>query len=172
MSKDKSHMKEAKKEKKAKKPKIRSSAKAIILRDGKLLLQRCLFPGENEECYLFPGGGQKFGEPLSETLRREVLEEVGADVKVGRLVWIRDYISMNHEFNDEENVHQLEHYFLAELTSEPDSARVTHPDSVQVGTDWIELKNIADLNLYPKQIRTRFNSEEWVDGELYAGDVN
>lgn len=172
MSKDEKLMKKEKKEKKAKKPKIRSSAKAIIIRDGKLLLQRCRFPEANEECYLFPGGGQKFGESLAEALRREVLEEVGADVEVGRLVWLRDYISMNHEFSHEENVHQLEHYFLAELTSDLDPVRVTHPDSVQVGTDWIDLKDVAELNLYPKRIRARFNPEGWMEGELYAGDVN
>lgn len=165
-------MSKIKNEKKTKKPKIRSSAKAIIIRDGKLLLQRCLFPGNDEACYLFPGGGQKFGEPLAAALQREVFEEVGADVEVGRLVWIRDYISANHEFNHEENVHQLEHYFLARLTSELDPARATHPDSVQIGTDWIDLADVAELNLYPKCVRARFGADGWIEGEVYAGDAN
>ena len=51
-------------EEKKKKPKIRSSVKAVIIRDGRILLQRCRFASE-AICYLFPGGGQKFEETKS-----------------------------------------------------------------------------------------------------------
>lgn len=53
-------MSEAKEEKlnvkkKKKKPRVRSSAKAILLRDGNLLAQRCDF-GDGIVCYLLPAG--------------------------------------------------------------------------------------------------------------------
>lgn len=155
-----------------KKPKVRSSAKAIIIRDGKLLLQVCNF-GTGKNCYLFPGGGQKYEEKLTDTVQREVLEEIGADVKVGELLWVREYIQKNHEFHMElGDVHQIEHYFRCELLNEPDASRATHPDSVQVGIEWVALKKIRSAILYPQIIRERFDENGWIPGDIYAGDVN
>lgn len=170
-------MSEAKEEKldvrkKKKKPRVRSSAKAIILRDGSLLAQRCDF-GDGIVCYLLPGGGQKFGESLHDALRREVLEETGAEIEIGPLVWIRDYIGRNHEFAEEDpDTHQVSHYFLCELVSGPDGARASNPDSVQVGLNWIPLTEVRSANLYPKALKARFSADGWIEGEVYAGDVN
>lgn len=159
-------------EKKKKKPKIRSAVKAILIRDGKILLQHCQFtPGDI--CYLFPGGGQKFEETKVDALRREVLEEVGAEISVGRLVWIREYIQKNHEFKLEDgNCHQVEHYFLCELLTEPDPSRASKPDPVQIGIDWIPLTELASVRVYPKSICDRFDANGWIDGPYYGGDVN
>ena len=58
---------------------IRNSAKALILHDGKLLLNRCV--SRLGIYYALPGGGQHDGELLTEAVRREVLEETGLRVK-------------------------------------------------------------------------------------------
>ena len=68
-------MSEAKEEKlnvkkKKKKPRVRSSAKAILLRDGNLLAQRCDF-GDGIVCYLLPGGGQKLSTKIGRASCRE-----------------------------------------------------------------------------------------------------
>lgn len=64
---------------------IRNSAKAVIIDSGRLLLTR------NRDhigtYYLFPGGGQEFGEPLADTVVRECLEEIGRTVEVSDLLW-------------------------------------------------------------------------------------
>lgn len=61
------------------------AGKAIIRRNGKiLLLQRSITDGFNPGLWEFPGGKLNFGENLIEALKREVLEEVGLFVKVGR----------------------------------------------------------------------------------------
>lgn len=159
-------------EEKKKKPKIRSSVKAVIIRDGKILLQRCRFASE-AICYLFPGGGQKFEETKVDALRREVMEEVGAEIRVGRLVWVREYIQKHHEFKLEDgNCHQIEHYFLCELLSEPKPELAVKPDPVQVGIEWVPLTDLVRRRVYPGAIRTRFNEDGWVDGPVYAGDIN
>lgn len=155
-----------------KKPKIRSSVKALIIRDGKILLQRCQFtPGE--VCYLFPGGGQKFEETKTDALRREVMEEAGAEIGVGPLVWVREYIQKNHEFKLEDgNCHQVEHYFLCELLSEPDEKLAVKPDPVQIGIEWVPLTGIKGVNVYPRAIAARFDGNGWIDGPVYGGDIN
>ena len=63
---------------------IRNSAKAIIVKDSKVLLTK----NEDNEgvFYLFPGGGQEHGETLPETVKRECLEEIGQQVEVGELL--------------------------------------------------------------------------------------
>lgn len=50
---------------------IRNSAKAVILKDSKILLTRNI---DNEGVfYLFPGGGQDHGETLTEAVKRECM---------------------------------------------------------------------------------------------------
>lgn len=70
---------------------IRSTAKAIIVKDGKVLLNRCM--GERiGEYYSLPGGGQHRFEPLEDAVRRECLEETGLHVRVLRLVAVCEEI--------------------------------------------------------------------------------
>ena len=52
---------------------IRTSAKAVIIQNGKLLVIK-LNDGK-EEWYILPGGGQDSEEMLPQTVEREVREE-------------------------------------------------------------------------------------------------
>ena len=56
---------------------IRNSAKAIVLHEGKILVNRC--SSRFGEYYALPGGGQRTGEMLQETVKRELLEETPID---------------------------------------------------------------------------------------------
>lgn len=56
---------------------IRNSAKALVIRDGKMLAIK--LRDADEEWYIMPGGGQEEGEQLSKTVCREIAEEVGID---------------------------------------------------------------------------------------------
>ena len=49
---------------------VRNSAKAILLHDGKILVNRCV--SRFGEYYALPGGGQKSGETLIEAVKREL----------------------------------------------------------------------------------------------------
>ena len=50
---------------------IRTTAKAMILRDGCILLHRCLDEGSGRIYHELPGGGQHLGEPLEAALDRK-----------------------------------------------------------------------------------------------------
>ena len=96
---------------------IRNSAKAIIIKNGCLLTQKNI--DSEGDWYLLPGGGQNLGETLEETLRRECIEEIGIDVSVGRLRYIREYIGKNHEFSEHGgDLHQVEFMFECEFNEE------------------------------------------------------
>ena len=152
---------------------IRNSAKAVILQHGQLLLTK------NRDAegffYIFPGGGQDHGEALTNTVKRECLEEVGAFVEVRQLLHIREYIGKNHEYQAfDSGVHQIEYYFLAELRhGENEWARPTNPDSNQVGIDWVEVAKLADYRIYPKAIVPALqNFVGNKQAAFYLGDVN
>lgn len=57
--------------------KIRTSAKAVIIQNGKLLAIK-LNDGK-EEWYILPGGGQDCEETLPQAVEREVREEAGIE---------------------------------------------------------------------------------------------
>lgn len=52
--------------------KLRNSAKAVVVHEGRVLLTRCR--DHRGEWYCFPGGGQEPGETLANAARRECLE--------------------------------------------------------------------------------------------------
>ncbi|UOK60995.1 NUDIX domain-containing protein [Paenibacillus sp. OVF10] len=59
--------------------KIRNSAKALIIKDGRMLAMK---QDDNDEViYILPGGSQNAGETLTDAVKREVAEEIGIDVE-------------------------------------------------------------------------------------------
>lgn len=151
-------------------PAIRNSVKAIIRHEGRLLaIQKS--DGEGPY-YILPGGGQEFGETFHETLRRECLEEVNAEVEIGSLLFIREYIGAHHEFAvSDGDVHQVEYMFDCRL-KDPASVRPGHhPDKGQEAVVWLPNAALGSQRLYPKALRAVIR--DWRPGaEVYLGDVN
>lgn len=56
----------------------------VIIEDGKVLLAL----RRDIDWWNLPGGGMELGETVDEALQREVLEETGLQVRVGRLVGV------------------------------------------------------------------------------------
>jgi len=149
---------------------IRNSAKAIIIKNGCLLTVK-LFDSEGV-WYLLPGGGQNQGETLKEALRRECIEEIGIDVSVGRLRYIREYIGKNHEFSfRDSNSHQVEFMFECEFDEQRPPKLGNNPDVYQVDIAWLPINKIHEFRIYPKLLGDLLLSE--VDNDnTYLGDVS
>ena len=64
---------------------IRNSAKALIIKDGKMAAIKIRDAGE--EWYIMPGGGQEAEETLNEAVCREVSEELGIAIPLWKF-WI------------------------------------------------------------------------------------
>lgn len=152
---------------------LRPSAKAVVVRDARLLVTRNysdLDPGG--EWLLLPGGGQHPGEDLHDALIREVAEETGYEVRPGRLLWIREYISAHHEFAEfDAGSHQIDFMFEATLLAQFAS---TEPDDHQVGWDWVPLDELGVRRFYPRALLGPLAA--WAQGgdpgPVYLGDVN
>jgi 8-oxo-dGTP diphosphatase len=150
---------------------IRTAARAVIIDDGKLLAikmrdQRGIY-------YILPGGGQKPGETLADTLRRECLEEVGLDVEIGQLIYVREYIGRNHRFSERHvGFHQLEHVFLCRVADPLAAAPGHETDNHQIGVSWLSLDNLAAIRFYPECIKEFFQAGGIVVPAIYLGDCN
>lgn len=55
---------------------------AVIITAGKVLLTSRRVPGNDEIFWEFPGGKVEAGETLAQALRREIIEELGAEIIV------------------------------------------------------------------------------------------
>ncbi len=84
---------------------------AVIQRDGALLVTRRLEGTHLGGFWEFPGGKCDPGESHVECLEREILEELGTNVRVGPEIF-----SIEHTYP--ERVVEL-HFFECELTGEP-----------------------------------------------------
>ena len=130
----------------------RNSAKAVILRSGKILLNRC--ESRFGEYYTLPGGGQKDGETLPETVRREVLEETGYSVTPMRMSGIYERVSDGRE---EGLCHKIYYIFLCRLDS-PQTVTPIEIDRFQIGSEWVPLREVAMRNLFPRAIRDNISA--------------
>lgn len=151
-------------------PVIRVATKAIIVRDGLLLVT--VNSGDFPTFYLCPGGGQDHGEDAHEALRRECREEIGCEVLVGELAFLRDYIGADHEFADHDDEHhQLEVYFFCSLPHDAQPRLTDHHDTWQTGVAWIPLEGLAGEPLWPRALAPWLAAPE-ADRPRYLGNVN
>lgn len=133
-------------------PTIRTSAKAVVVHEGRVLLQRATWEGQ--DCCFLPGGGQHPGESLDAAVRREVHEETGLTVTVEQLLWLREYIGANHDHADTEaGTHRIEAIFLCAPQGAPGRLGGHAEDHLQTGLEWIELEKVPGLNLLPLALR-------------------
>lgn len=150
---------------------IRNSVKAIIIENGRILLTK------NEDhlgiFYLLPGGGQEHGELMTEALKRECMEEISADISIGDIKFIREYIGKNHEFAEwDSEIHQIEYMFECKLLSDAELVTGTVPDSMQVGVEWLDLKLLGEYRIYPNELRNVINEDGTLKALVYLGDAN
>jgi len=64
---------------------------AIIVQDGKILVTRRREGVHLSGLWEFPGGKREPGETMEACLLREIKEELGATVRIERLLWQRTY---------------------------------------------------------------------------------
>lgn len=137
---------------------IRSTAKAIIMHNNRILVNRCVNT-QGGVYFDLPGGGQNQFETLEEALVREVLEETGYKIKVGPFVAVAEEICDNEELRKTyfDYTHRLLHIFLAVLTDEP-KREVREPDWQQQSSIWIPIAEADTLIFRPANLSGKIAS--------------
>lgn len=152
-------------------PTIRNSAKALIVRDGSIVLQQCRINGQL--VYLLPGGTQQFGESLQQALRREVLEETGMIIRAERLLWVREFIMRNHLQVEDHGDHVVEHIFECDIDVNAEIGNGATPDTAQIAVRWILLNELQSITMWPEAVKALLlmrSQGSAVRGPVYLGD--
>ena len=119
----------------------------VAIHNGRILLDR----NSRNSYWVLPGGHPEIMEPMTEALRREVREEIGADVEVVRLLWV-----MENFFHRKKDIHELSFYFLMQIDPNSPLLKGDGPfygveHDHQLTFQWFPLDEIllSALPLYP-----------------------
>ncbi len=123
---------------------MRTRACGLMLREGKVLLQR----KRNETIWALPGGRLETGETVEVALIREFREELGWDVQLGRRLWEIENV-FTHEGLD---IRQSE-VCIAVSSNAP----LTVTDET-LEFRWVSPAELPRLDVRPRVIRDRLFS--------------
>ncbi len=135
---------------------IRTSAKAVIIQNGRLLAIK-LNDGK-EEWYILPGGGQDGEETLPQAVEREVSEETGIKVQCQDLLFAIEGVHG-------EAFHRIDLVFACAYLGMAENATI-HSDTNQTGYDWLDISVLNQLPLYPSKLRRPIMN--FYEGKAYA----
>ena len=125
--------------------KIRNSAKALIIKDGKMLAS--IINDKGNVFYIMPGGGQDIEELLTDTVKRECAEEMGILVEPKSLLFVVEGLYG-------ESFHRVDLVFLCDYIGEIKNAEI-HGDKNQTGFKWLSIVNLMNEPLYPLKLRSQ-----------------
>ena len=149
---------------------IRCAAKALIVQDGRLLLNRCRRTN-GDVYYDLPGGGQHLFESMEDAVRREVREETGMGVRILRFAALAEEIYTNELLRQKypDYAHRMMHIFLAE----PDGEKCSQPSEKDWGMEesvWIPVEEVENLpEVRPTAIQNRIREILDADAPMYLG---
>lgn len=127
---------------------------AIIMKDGKILMV-----GNERADYLYSVGGRiKFGETAEEAIVREVFEETGNQMEIGRLGFVHEnYFYGDASSNRGKLIYEISFFFYMDVPEDfaPISESFTEDDSKE-HLKWVSLDE--DVKMYPEFFRTELTN--------------
>lgn len=132
---------------------IRLAVDAVVEHQGDVLLVK-YEDARFGPHFGLPGGGVEPNETLHEAIRREVREETGADVAVGSLLLVNEYIPELYiknmvDANPYDDQHHLRLVFHCHLRTGNQLDPPSQPDEDQVGVAWLPLEQLVTVRLLP-----------------------
>lgn len=122
----------------------RINVRALVYKDGKILAVKHKAQDGSESTYwATPGGGLDDNEALEAGVARELLEETGVTAKVGRLLYIQQFVSERFHRREE-----LEFVFLIDNPEDfaaIDLAATTHGSAELSRCEFIDPRTVTIL---------------------------
>lgn len=140
---------------------IRNSAKALIIKNGKMLAIK--LKDSDGEWYIMPGGGQNSEELLSSAVCREVEEETGILSECKELLFVVEGVHGK-------NFHRIDLVFHCDYIGDVPKSEI-HGDEKQIGYDWLDISTLNRMPLYPSKLRRQImNYYEGKPHKIYLGN--
>lgn len=129
--------------------KLRVISRVVIYNPEKrkLILAR----NKDAKFWYAPGGGWEFDEEnILEAAKREVKEEVGIDVEIGKLLYVQ-------EFQESEEQKYFETFWLAKYIGEIDSEHMDlDPNGAVEEIREFSKEELEDLKVFPNRLKNTF----------------
>ena len=133
----------------------RMGSRGVVIRNGRILLLK--YERNGEVLYLFPGGGHDPGETLADNAEREVLEETGLAVEIGRVIAIHENqpskgISVPEDIRSiyVGDAHRVDFFFERHVIGDAEPNLDVDPDKLHIGFAWVAPKDLDDFPIIPK----------------------
>ena len=136
-------------------------------KNGSILLVKNV-NGDGRSFYTLPGGKQELGESLLETLRRECLEEIGTQIKVGALKHVFEH-SKPSKKNSNIVKHKVVFLFECRVSDNYKPKLGYRPDSHQVDVVWCDLKQLSQISFQPAKISSYIKNHNKLSTRIYWG---
>ncbi|NNE79140.1 MAG: NUDIX domain-containing protein [Silicimonas sp.] len=124
---------------------LRLAVRALVLRDDRLLMVNA-WPDDQSDLICAPGGGVEVGQSLPDNLIREVREETGLGIEVGRAVLLNEFHDPDRAF------HQVDVYFRCHLVSGDPFRPWTDPEGVVTKRYWLSRDDLMGHRFKPDSL--------------------
>lgn len=128
-------------------------ARAVIWKDGALLVNQNHNKKTGEDYVALPGGHADEGEGCVEALQREIEEELAASCEVGDLLFVTENIYAGREKNEKQR-HELTLFFAAAISGEQtrDDGTIFSPEKWK-NFRWLPENELKSANLLPSDAK-------------------
>ena len=131
-------------------------AGVLIKNQNYFLLQR----GIEDDFWSIPGGKIELMEKSIATIKREIMEELGLEIKEIRLKIVAE------NFFKYQNIkrHEISFYYSAQLDSKSDhftEGEFWGIENNKVFFKWVELEELRKQNIFPEFIKKMVAQEDW-----------
>ena len=135
------------------KQQTRIVARAVITKGDQVLL--CYM--KKSQHYFFPGGGVEFQEGAVNTLRREMQEELGANMLTAKFIgFVENHFTDGETLCDEPNL-----VFAVTIDTDNPISKEDH-----ISFSWIKINDIAKENILP--VTLKLAVAEWLNnGQMF-----
>lgn len=125
--------------------KLNIRAGAVIIHNHKILLHKNI----NSDHYALIGGRMEIGESSEETIKREILEETGKEIKINKYIaTIENFFEMKgYPYHEIMFVHQAE--FIDDNDQKIETTIQNKEGKDYLKYEWIDLDQIDNINLLP-----------------------
>lgn len=127
----------------------------VALHDGRVLVHRA----QRDDFWALPGGRVEMGEQAAGTLKREMQEEMGIEVTVGRLLWVVESFFTHEGLS----FHELGFYFRMRLphrsplrqvdTFDGSETYMKSGEPARLIFQWLPVQSLSTVTLYPRLLR-------------------